>query len=570
MKRSFLRSVSGRLLIGFGAALSLLLVAGMLSYRTVRSGTERSRQELLEFQRTTEASERTAATLLREVASGMQLLNTRSDVDAAKYATLSDMADSLRRSAISLSAFSSKERSELEAIGILQSRVEVRIALTQAYRELGKEDAARRVLAAATADITGIEASLDRLRDGAATRLAERQLGMDAELVTGERALALVILLALLTATVSGITTSRGIVRPLAVLRRNMQALGEGDFREDRHLADVEDEAAEYADLAAALGQARARLRTLLGQVKAEAEHVREASTSLAQVAASTADNSGHATSAVSEIAHGASQQLDALSGASASASELITQGSVIGVETTRSEGAARDIRTITLQTRQEIARALETLLVAREIISAVVGDMTTLGRSAGKIERFVQIVTDISDQTNLLALNATIEAARAREHGRGFAVVAEEVRKLADQSVGAAQEIGETARTVRERIAAAATTIDRGATRMRDVESIATRTTEGIARIEDAIGKVEEAARRVGMAVDSNQTAIGIADRALASTRDTAQSHAAAAEEVAASIEETAASIQEVSATSEELRQAAERLRHLVGEFRT
>lgn len=109
----------------------------------------------------------------------------------------------------------------------------------------------------------------------------------------------------------------------------------------------------------------------------------------------------------------------------------------------------------VLLQSSQhELNSIITSLRAALEVKQSMLGEVQSLARFTGDLQKMAQDVADIAGQTNLLALNAAIEAARAGEVGRGFAVVADEVRKLSNLSGETGKKMSETVETVNKAIA--------------------------------------------------------------------------------------------------------------------
>lgn len=89
-----------------------------------------------------------------------------------------------------------------------------------------------------------------------------------------------------------------------------------------------------------------------------------------------------------------------------------------------------------------ELNKLIASLETVQSDFKSMTERVTELDTSVNKINEITELINGITDQTNLLALNAAIEAARAGDAGKGFAVVANEIRRLAEQSKNALEEI--------------------------------------------------------------------------------------------------------------------------------
>ena len=565
---NLLSTIRGRLIVGFGATVALLVVAGLFSIMSLQRTNAMSQSELRTMHQGFSHSQRVTVAILQEIVGGMRFVSTGDPADRQRYEDLMDVADRLRRDAVSAAQLSPEERKELEEIGKIQGAVEVRLAVAHAWRQVGREADASRNLQATANDIDRIKAAMDRMRLAADRNFEGRQQSFARTIRRSEYALGALIAGALIVAVLTAISTSGAVTRPLNSFAGEMEAIGAGDFRATAEHA-IPHGAEEYSQLAVSLERARTRLRSLLERVQEEAARVAAASRELAEAANGAASSTEHVTTAVTEMAHGAATQLDALNDASGAATQLATEQAVIAKAATESEAAGQDIRSTAEQTRGEIEKTVTTLLGARAVVDSSAREITGLQDATLAVDNFVRAISEIASQTNLLALNAAIEAARAGDAGRGFAVVADEIRALADQSAKAAEEVNDTVRTIRNRVQRVTAAVESGTAQMRDAETVANGASQALARILASVQRVADAAGAVALAVKSNHDAVERVERSIVTARDAAQSHAATSEEVAAATEETSASVQEVSATAEVLRNAAGNVQSMAEEFK-
>jgi methyl-accepting chemotaxis protein len=181
-----------------------------------------------------------------------------------------------------------------------------------------------------------------------------------------------------------------------------------------------------------------------------------------------------------------------------------------------------------------------------------------------------VQTITGIAAQTNLLALNAAIEAARAGEQGKGFAVVAEEVRKLAEESEHAAQEISGLIVAIQTETGHSVSVVEDGAKRTLEGAEVVEQTRATFEQIDASVADMSERIQQIAATAQELTASALTMQTNMDEVAAVAEQSSASTEQVSASTEQTSASAQEIAASAQQLSATAHELNNLVGQFQT
>ena len=379
------------------------------------------------------------------------------------------------------------------------------------------------------------------------------------------RYLALIFIVALIVIMAVLLIVTKKTLRHVPVLLEGIERISGGDLTVRMNI-NTQDEIGQIAHAVNDMGE---NLKNLMHTVKSSSETVHEKSSNLSGMIGQNVTASNEVAMAVEDIAQNTNEQAhntkngaDRLIELSDNIEEVMFKTQKMHELTDATEGLGSK----GLDAIKELTKSSAENSSAVENIEGIVDEVD---RSSHEISTIVDTINQISEQTNLLALNASIEAARAGEAGKGFAVVADEIRKLAEQTSGATDEIKNKIENIQsisedavKHVQTANEIVKKSDIAVGETKEIFGRISQNINNIREQMDQVTESGFNMKDKKDNIIELIG-------EIASSAEDISASTEEMSASAQEQMASMEEMTSYVEELDTLSEKLKDELTRFK-
>ena len=397
-------------------------------------------------------------------------------------------------------------------------------------------------------------------------RLARAEMAYSEDVFSGVKtttliALVIVVILSIITL----VLLLRSIKRSVDTILDGARHIAGGDLRSKIEL-DGDD---EFAHIAHQFNTMVESMQKMIRKIKTTATDVAGSSEELTANANQSAQVTQSVAQSITEVAEAAEKQVDIVH----KSHETVEEFQKGLEEAITNQRHAREQTQATAEKAAEgnafVQSTVEQMNSIAQMVQQTSEIVSKLGERSKEIGNIVEIISNISGQTNLLALNAAIEAARAGEHGRGFAVVAEEVRKLAEESQNASQQISELIRSIQDETDQAVASMEEGRREAEKGKENVTATGESFSEILKMVEDVKKASLVVSDHVLHLRENMGTIINGMTEVDASARGIGSESQNVSAATEEQAAGMEEIASSSRSLADMANDLQTETDQFK-